>query len=592
MNFSCDKCQRRYSIADEKVRGKTVKVRCKNCQNVISVQGPPQEMEESTRVVSLADVERLREQERSLAASQASAPAAEAPWGEEEPTRAAPGRPSSVQWFVMVKSKQEGPLDEAGLSALVANGTVSPRSFFWQQGMADWKRGSDVPELAGIFAPPAAAPAPVPTPLPMATPAPSLSAEPVTTSARGARGGAASRAQPEPAPQADPPWEEAPAPDDRAPWDLDPPAEAEPKRARSEPEPEPDDETGPQGQAAWNDSPDEESKGAWDEPEQPQRPWSDEPEQPTAPQSKNAGMGDLFSDLDLPLKGDGDETGPYPPEGDDSVEGDPLAHVPGGKGTKDGKPVEDTRHFMVQSGVTRRNPIWKVALFILIPVGLVVGGVFAADRLNFVPKVKVVNAKGETVEKSLFFSGEGVSELRDRLMGRKPASTAVPPPAVPPAEKKPQGAQKPGAATPPPATPEMGKAAGELETLYEDSAKEDVGPAVREEADLAGKDSAGKGGPPQEEVLRVVANSQGAIQGCVEKELRKNPSFRGGKVVLTATVGTSGAVKKASLDRKELDKSPVGDCIKKSAKRMVFPAFEAGEDVDLEIPLVLSSGTL
>ncbi|SET28228.1 AgmX/PglI C-terminal domain-containing protein [Stigmatella erecta] len=580
MNFSCDKCQRRYSIADEKVRGKTVKVRCKNCQNVISVQGPPQEMEESTRVVSLADVERLREQERSLAASQAAAPAAsEGPWGEEEPTRAAPGRSSGVQWFVMVKSKQEGPLDEAGLSALVASGAVSPRSFFWQQGMADWKRGSDVPELAGVFAPP-------PAPAPVApTPAPILSSEPVTTQARGNRGGAASRAQPEPAPQADPPWEEAPAPaasdGGRAPWDLDPPEEAEqPRHARSTPEPVPEPE--PQEQAPWDDAPAAESRFEEDEPGQPEQPWNDEAEQPTAPQRKDAGMGDLFSDLDLPLKGDGDETGPYPPEG--SQDADPLASVPGGKGN-DGKPVEDTRHFMVQSGVTRRNPIWKVALFILVPVALVVGGVFAADRLNFVPKVKVVNAKGETVEKSLFFSGEGVSELRDRLMGRKSQSAPVPP-----AEKKPQGAQKPEGGPPPPANPETGKATGGLEAIYADSEKEDEGPAVREDA--AAKGAAGKGGPPQEEVKRVVESSQGAIQGCVERELRKNPSFRGGKVLLTATVGTSGTVKKASLDRKELDKSPVGDCIKKSAKRMVFPPFEAGEDVDLEIPLVLSSGAL
>ncbi|NPC86283.1 hypothetical protein HPC49_49875, partial [Pyxidicoccus fallax] len=75
MNFTCDNCQKRYSIADEKVRGKTVKVRCKNCQNVITVEGPAEE--ESTRVVSLADVERIRAQERSLAEpAAASAPAA------------------------------------------------------------------------------------------------------------------------------------------------------------------------------------------------------------------------------------------------------------------------------------------------------------------------------------------------------------------------------------------------------------------------------------------------------------------------------------------------------------------------------------
>ena len=145
LNFSCNKCQRRYSIADDKVRGKTVKVRCKNCQNVISVEGPPAELEESTRVVSLADVERLREQDRSLAeedASVAQASSAVGAW-EEEPTRAMPAAESAAAWFVMIKSKQEGPLDEPALRSLVADGSVTGRSYFWQQGMADWKRGQD-----------------------------------------------------------------------------------------------------------------------------------------------------------------------------------------------------------------------------------------------------------------------------------------------------------------------------------------------------------------------------------------------------------------------------------------------------------------
>ncbi|NMO20745.1 GYF domain-containing protein, partial [Pyxidicoccus fallax] len=166
MNFTCDNCQKRYSIADEKVRGKTVKVRCKNCQNVITVEGPAEE--ESTRVVSLADVERIRAQERSLAEPAAAsapaartapapapAPAPQTPW-DDEPTRAAPLKPTGSPWFVMVRNKQEGPLDEGALREMIATGTVSGRSFFWQQGMADWKRGSDIPELAGLFAPPPA----------------------------------------------------------------------------------------------------------------------------------------------------------------------------------------------------------------------------------------------------------------------------------------------------------------------------------------------------------------------------------------------------------------------------------------------------
>src|SRR5579884_2261182 len=38
MKFVCERCQTKYSIADEKVRGKILKVRCKSCANIITVR--------------------------------------------------------------------------------------------------------------------------------------------------------------------------------------------------------------------------------------------------------------------------------------------------------------------------------------------------------------------------------------------------------------------------------------------------------------------------------------------------------------------------------------------------------------------------
>ena len=38
MRFHCDRCKTRYSIADERVRGKILKIRCKNCSAVITVR--------------------------------------------------------------------------------------------------------------------------------------------------------------------------------------------------------------------------------------------------------------------------------------------------------------------------------------------------------------------------------------------------------------------------------------------------------------------------------------------------------------------------------------------------------------------------
>ena len=68
------------------------------------------------------------------------------------------------------------------------------------------------------------------------------------------------------------------------------------------------------------------------------------------------------------------------------------------------------------------------------------------------------------------------------------------------------------------------------------------------------------------EMQRVVAGAQPAFRGCIEQELRKNPSFRGGKVTLTATVGASGTVKGATFDRADVNGSSMGDCLKERAK--------------------------
>ncbi|NTX59227.1 zinc-ribbon domain-containing protein [Myxococcus sp. CA051A] len=558
MNFTCDNCQKRYSIADEKVRGKTVKVRCKNCQNVITVEGPAEE--ESTRVVSLADVERLRAQERSLA-EPAAAPvtaapalakappaALQTPW-DDEPTRAAPLRATGSPWFVMVRNKQEGPLDEGALRELVATGTISGRSFFWQQGMADWKRGADVPELAGLFTPP-----PEPEPLP---PPPPPVAEPPP-----ARASKSTPARREPEPEQQPYF---PEPEPQYPQEPEPEQQPEPQRAWV-PEEDPDTtyfgEPDPRGQSQASAR-----RGA-------------------APAASAAPLNELFSDLDLPERGDQDDV---PQE-------DPLASLGGGD-EEERRPREDTRHFAKKAGVTRRNSGWKYAVFALLLIIVPVGAAYVlSESLGVMPlRVTTVDAEGNRVEQSVF-TGAGMGALRDKLLGK------TPPPAPPPATKvtpesppaAPAAVQptEPKAAEPTAGTEGAAVAAPSKEqvaAVYNDTEKKDVAPEVREDADVAAADTEEVGGPSDEEVERIVEQTQVAFRDCVDQELRRNPSFKGGKVTLTATVGTSGAVKAATFSRKDLNGSSntVGTCIRDRAKRMVFSSF-SGEDVDLEIPLVLS----
>jgi hypothetical protein len=239
------------------------------------------------------------------------------------------------------------------------------------------------------------------------------------------------------------------------------------------------------------------------------------------------------------------------------------------------------------SGVVRRNPAWKVALAVLLVLALPVGGLYALSSLQVLPlEVPQVDpATGASVKQPVF-SARGVRGLKDLLLGK-----AQPPPAPPaprearaPAPRPPPGSSPPPAAPPrpePPASPELRK-------LYADARKPDVGPGAVPTLAHAGTPAAAGGGPNSQALAKVVAQSGPAFQACIEQQLKRTPNFRGGKVNLVATVGASGIVKQARLDRKEIDLSDLGNCLKSRARRLVFPTFE-GEDVEVEIPLVLTA---
>ena len=49
VKFLCDRCKTRYSIGDDRVRGKILKIRCKNCANVITVREGMDELRDAGR---------------------------------------------------------------------------------------------------------------------------------------------------------------------------------------------------------------------------------------------------------------------------------------------------------------------------------------------------------------------------------------------------------------------------------------------------------------------------------------------------------------------------------------------------------------
>jgi predicted Zn finger-like uncharacterized protein len=115
MKIVCDSCGTKYSISDDKVRGKVFKIRCKKCSHIIVVRGTNE-------------------------AAAAAAPAAAAP-------------ADAGGWHLVVDGDQVGPVSEADIRGRIERGEVNAETYVWKEGFADWLKLSAIPELAGLVQP-------------------------------------------------------------------------------------------------------------------------------------------------------------------------------------------------------------------------------------------------------------------------------------------------------------------------------------------------------------------------------------------------------------------------------------------------------
>jgi predicted Zn finger-like uncharacterized protein len=106
MKIICDSCGTKYSISDDKVRGKVFKIRCKKCSHIVVVRGNE---------------------------------------GAEAPS-AAPAVEGG--WHIVVDGEQVGPIAESDVRARIERGEVRADTYIWKEGFADWLKLSAVPEFA------------------------------------------------------------------------------------------------------------------------------------------------------------------------------------------------------------------------------------------------------------------------------------------------------------------------------------------------------------------------------------------------------------------------------------------------------------
>jgi len=74
---------------------------------------------------------------------------------------APPPLPQTAGFFVVVNGQQAGPFDPGTMANMAREGRVTRETFVWRQGMANWSKAADVPDLGSILGS-------VPPPLPPA----------------------------------------------------------------------------------------------------------------------------------------------------------------------------------------------------------------------------------------------------------------------------------------------------------------------------------------------------------------------------------------------------------------------------------------
>lgn len=137
MKITCDNCGAKYSIADEKVRGKVFKIRCKKCSHIVVVRGA------------------------STASSETAQSAGEDEPGDEHVAETAGGlqaaQPAAAQdspvWHLVVGREQVGPVTSDEIRARLSRGEISGESYVWRDGFADWMRLNAVRDFAEALQP-------------------------------------------------------------------------------------------------------------------------------------------------------------------------------------------------------------------------------------------------------------------------------------------------------------------------------------------------------------------------------------------------------------------------------------------------------
>ncbi len=556
MKFVCERCQTRYSIADDKVRQKVLKIRCKACENVIILRDPASAPESG--------------------AARASAPVVPPPASAPSPG------PQGADWFVAINGRQVGPLPRVEAARRIVAAKADDEIFVWREDFDAWKAAHDVPAIAdevkaqrGLMP---VQPRPVPPALP-SKPAPPgqrtpgrATLPPPSRSPGAAVRGAAVKGPPRSTPAeglgaAIPDSERTQVqPVDLAVMMADiPRAQPPPSKADKGTNGRPHAALGaqPGGQSAHEHQPGRQSGGE--------------------PGRQSGGIDGLFKDF-----------GASSPGGFFPDQQSPAAPPPGAVFAPTGVVAESgLSQIRGLPGFFSRHPAIKFtvsgAVMVLLLGGLAVVVLLPKPgRQQLAAAGVVVAEEGDLEERA---RREAEQRFRSEVGALRPRAARVEPrrPARPAAKPEPQPTPTAAKPAPAPAPPTVEPAPIQDPGAPLPGGERRVKTYAPQPtlARAAGPASGPVVGQVSEAMISEVVKkrvNQEAIKSCYERALRRDDRLRSGRIDVTASVGLSGAVKTVVVSAPP-EFSSVEPCIRSSVKRWAFPSTQ--EEYSINFPLIL-----
>ncbi len=164
MKFHCERCKTKYSISDDRVRGKILKIRCKNCSSVITVR-EPKAAAPAIPAAAKAAVRRAAAAPQAAAAAPASKASSAGQAALAGAFKQAVNNPDSsaanmqastspvsleAEWYLSRDGVQEGPFSMEEAHSWVSSKDPDDELHCWSEGFDDWLPTEKISHFRGI----------------------------------------------------------------------------------------------------------------------------------------------------------------------------------------------------------------------------------------------------------------------------------------------------------------------------------------------------------------------------------------------------------------------------------------------------------